>query len=260
MTASPPASPRSPRPTFSVASGTEAKNSSGTSGILTMTTSVADWSGCYEGSSAFSVRPAIAPEAFYFPSEDLPAHTLSEEDGGFSPRDGGLDLGFEEEKAKMAQLLDEMTASVSHVAQRDLFHTLQRGDHSGPEGDELSLEELSDLTRVGHVELTDDELAEIMEQMDVNENGRVSLNEFRAWWTGDSEIATRFRSALENSKLGDTEYLSHRYPVITKQTLLGGGHIPTRQEDTPESPPSHILNYVLSVRPPVPLVRQVHEC
>jgi hypothetical protein len=154
------------------------------------------------------VRPTIAPEAFYFPSEDRPSNTLSEEEGGFSPRDGGLDLGVDEEKAKMAQLLDEMTASVSHVAQRDLFHTLQRGDHGGPEGDELSVEELSDLARVGHVELTDDELAEIMEQMDVNENRRVSLSEFRAWWTGNSEIATRLRTALENSKLGDTEYLS----------------------------------------------------
>ena len=207
LVASPPASPRSPQPTLSTASSPEAHSRSGAYVALSVANSVARSTSDYDyaDSTAFAVRPIIAPEAFYFPNDDEHALTLSGQDGSFSQSDGGLDLAVEEEKARMAQLLDEMTASVSYVAQRDLFHTLQR---SGQEGDELSAEELSDLARVGHVELTDEELAEVMQQMDVNENGRVSLNEFRDWWTGDSEIATRLRSALENSKLGNTEYLS----------------------------------------------------
>lgn len=179
---------------------------------MTTTTSVAGSSprnhGNY-GSSVFGVRPTISPEAFYLPDDDGLGHTVRrEENGELLQRDGSPDPEVEVEKAKMAKLLDEMAASVSHVAQRDLFHTLQRADPGDYESDELSAEELSDLARVGHVELTDEELAEVMTQMDVDENRRVSLSEFRAWWSGDSEIARRLRSALDNSKLGGTEYLS----------------------------------------------------
>ena len=130
LAASPPASPRSPQQTLSKAQNAEADASSGSVVVvIPMATSVAGSpSGDHglEGSSVFSPRPAIAPEAFYFPNDDGPAHTLSvENDDGFQ-KGGSPDLVVEEEKAKMAQLLDEMTASVSHVAQRDLFHTLQR--------------------------------------------------------------------------------------------------------------------------------------
>jgi hypothetical protein len=185
----------------------------------------------HSGDNLFAARPTIAPEAFYGPNEVVPSSPQSRSASQSpraeaSPRDmlsGELapdiymhlqengdpaDAVVEAEKAKMAKLLEEMAESVSHVAQRDLFHTLQRGDRDGQESDELSVEELGNIARVGHVQLTDAELAEVMNQMDVNENGRVSLTEFRSWWSGGSEIATRLKSALENSKLGGTEYLS----------------------------------------------------
>ena len=144
----------------------------------------------------FAVRPTIAPSAFYdtfgfssSPELASPARSpmAAADLVGPPPPDGDwvhlqedgtpADAAAEAEKAKMATLLQEMAVSVSHVALRDLFHTLQRD--GGHESGDLSAEELSDLARVGHVQLTDDELAEVMSQMDVNENGRVSMDEFR---------------------------------------------------------------------------------
>ena len=145
------------------------------------------------------MRPTIAPSAFYdtfgfsdspelgsppparspIAAADLVGSPTADGEWVHLQEDGApADGAAEAEKEKMATLLQEMAVSVSHVAQRDLFHTLQRD--GGHESGDLSAEELSDLARVGHVTLTDEELAEVLSQMDVNENGRVSIDEFRS--------------------------------------------------------------------------------
>ena len=157
-------------------------------------------------------QPSIPPSAFYDQADTAPSEEAAEAAGyGGAHRSPGSPevevaaadsaeaaAADEEAKATMESALSSMLSAVSHVAQRDLFHTLQLGS-----SDELSYDELCALKRIGHNQLTDAELAQVMSEMDVNENGSVSVRDIvsHARWT-EPRLTCRRGHRLTSSGVG----------------------------------------------------------
>ena len=86
----------------------------------------------------------------------------------------------------MATVLNNMQNAVELVAQRDLFHQI---DESGRE--RLTADDITSLAHVGHWQLTESELSQVVAEMNLSESGSISITEFRSWWRSDSQIACR---------------------------------------------------------------------
>ena len=118
----------------------------------------------------------------------------------------------------MESALSSMLSAVSHVAQRDLFHTLQLGS-----SDELSYDELCALKRIGHNQLTDAELAQVMSEMDVNENGSVSVRDIvsHARWTEPRLTCWRGHRLTSSGVGGAPARRLHRGPSARASLCCG---------------------------------------
>jgi Ca2+-binding EF-hand superfamily protein len=195
-------------------------------------------------SRADTALAAIAPGVFYAPASSISNTLHSQEQErvgqkGHSSPAAATDATIER---TMSDVLVGMQDAVEMVAQRDLFHQIDK-DGDG----HLSSDEINDsLSQIAHSRLTEEDLAQVVCEMDTSKSGAVGMEEFRAWWRSDSSIAGRLQKAVRQAQV-DTPFVVTAGDMLAPTGSVHGSPIPmpasagTRRADELRSGSLHAM-------------------